>query len=165
MLWLYEHYQARQVREKIQHVLILEEAHNIAGRSASPVAGECIDCGPQCGRWSRCGGIGGRLGPQYGGLADFKPFEELKEAYGRQMEYWVKKMVAFINATEIAHRRGMLHRHDLFGHDFNVERAADFDDRANEAAPTEITMRKGLDPLLNAIGGAAGQSPRRLAGC
>jgi pyruvate formate-lyase/glycerol dehydratase family glycyl radical enzyme len=67
--------------------------------------GRCIDCGPGCGRWSRCGGIGGRLGPQYGGLADFKSFEELKEAYGRQMEYWVEKMVTFINATEIAHRR------------------------------------------------------------
>lgn len=34
MLWLYEHYQAKQVREKLQHVVILEEAHNIAGRQA-----------------------------------------------------------------------------------------------------------------------------------
>jgi hypothetical protein len=32
MLWLYEYYQARQARERLQHVLVVEEAHNIAGR-------------------------------------------------------------------------------------------------------------------------------------
>jgi formate C-acetyltransferase len=67
--------------------------------------GRCIDCGPGCVRWERCGAVGGRLGPRYGGLTDFKTFEELENAYARQTEYWVEKMVAFINATEIAHRR------------------------------------------------------------
>lgn len=33
MLWLYQYYQARQAREQLQHVLILEEAQNLAPRS------------------------------------------------------------------------------------------------------------------------------------
>jgi formate C-acetyltransferase len=67
--------------------------------------GRCIDCGPTCGRWSKCGGVGGRLGPQYGGLEDFKCIEDLMEAYNKQMIYWVDKMCSVINATEIGHKR------------------------------------------------------------
>jgi len=33
MLWLYQFYQARPVRERLQHVLVLEEAQNIAPRN------------------------------------------------------------------------------------------------------------------------------------
>jgi hypothetical protein len=33
MLWLYQYYQARQMREILQHVLILEEAQNLAPRT------------------------------------------------------------------------------------------------------------------------------------
>jgi len=67
--------------------------------------GRCLDCGPECTRWKKCGSIGKRLGPQYGGLKDFTCIEDLMEAYRKQMEYWVDKMVAVINATEIAHKR------------------------------------------------------------
>ena len=34
MLWLYQYYQARQTREHLQHVLILEEAQNLAPKEA-----------------------------------------------------------------------------------------------------------------------------------
>ena len=37
-------------------------------------------------------------------------------------------------AAEVAQQRGVLHRLDPFGYDFDVERAADFDNRANETA-------------------------------
>lgn len=67
--------------------------------------GRCLDCGSGCPRWQKCGGIGGRLGPQYGGLKDFSCIEDLMEAYRKQIEYWVDKMISVINATEIAHRR------------------------------------------------------------
>ncbi|HWQ40532.1 MAG TPA: pyruvate formate lyase family protein [Desulfosporosinus sp.] len=67
--------------------------------------GRCLDCGSGCPRWQKCGGIGGRLGPQYGGLNDFTCIEDLMEAYRKQMEYWVDKMVAVMNATEIAQKR------------------------------------------------------------
>jgi len=67
--------------------------------------GRCLDCGSGCPRWERCGSIGGCLGPQYGGLQDFTCIEELMEAYRKQTEYWVDKMVAVINAMEIGHRR------------------------------------------------------------
>lgn len=67
--------------------------------------GRCLDCGSGCPRWEKCGGIGGRLGPQYGGLKDFTCIEELMEAYRQQMEYWVDQMVSVINAMEIGHKR------------------------------------------------------------
>ena len=37
-------------------------------------------------------------------------------------------------------------------------------DRREDPAPTEMTMRKGLEPLLKAIDDAAVESPRRLTG-
>ncbi|MEN6460952.1 MAG: pyruvate formate lyase family protein [Syntrophomonas sp.] len=67
--------------------------------------GRCLDCGSGCPRWQKCGSMGGRLGPQYGGLKDFNCIEDLMEAYRKQMEYWVDKMVAVINAMETGHRR------------------------------------------------------------
>ena len=67
--------------------------------------GRCIDCHPECPRFSKCGAVGGRLGASTGSLLNFKSFDEVKKAYEIQMEYWVDRMVSFINATEIAHRR------------------------------------------------------------
>lgn len=67
--------------------------------------GRCVDCGPSCNRWSICGGVGDHLGPDYGGIDTYQSIEELKEAYRKQMEYWVAQMVSFINVTEIAHAR------------------------------------------------------------
>lgn len=67
--------------------------------------GRCIDCGPGCVRWSKCGSQGGKIGPSTGSLVDFKSFDEVKKAYEIQMDYWVNKMVTFLNASEIGHRR------------------------------------------------------------
>lgn len=63
--------------------------------------GRCLDCGPACGRWKVCGGIGKRLGPQHGSLKDCSSVEDLIEIYKKQMDYWVDKMVSVINATEL----------------------------------------------------------------
>jgi hypothetical protein len=38
MLWLYQYYQARQTREHLQHVLILEESQNLAPRTRESVS-------------------------------------------------------------------------------------------------------------------------------
>jgi len=44
MLWLYQFYQARQARERLQHVLILEEAQNLAPRTReSSAARDLVD--------------------------------------------------------------------------------------------------------------------------
>ena len=42
MLWAYEYLQARQVREKLQMVMFLEEAHNIAGRQGRQDSGSQV---------------------------------------------------------------------------------------------------------------------------
>jgi len=67
--------------------------------------GRCIDCGSECPRWEICGSIGERLGIRTGSLADFKSFEEVVEAYKKQLEYWVDKAVTFLNAADIVHNR------------------------------------------------------------
>ena len=36
-------------------------------------------------RWKVCGGVGRRLGPHTGSLAEFKSFDEVLEAYDKQM--------------------------------------------------------------------------------
>jgi len=67
--------------------------------------GRCIDCGPNCPRWSKCGAIGERLGIRTGSLADFKTYQEAQDAYSKQLEYWVKLAVTFLNAEDVVHSR------------------------------------------------------------
>ncbi len=67
--------------------------------------GRCIDCGPQCMRYNRCAGVGGSLGPRTGSLENYTSIEDVKKAYEIQMEYWVDRMVAFVNAIEMIHAR------------------------------------------------------------
>ncbi|MEI8120468.1 MAG: DUF87 domain-containing protein [bacterium] len=57
MLWAYEYYQARPVREQLQLVMFLEEAHNIAGRQGRDDSGSKIIV-DQMFRQSREYGIG-----------------------------------------------------------------------------------------------------------
>lgn len=66
--------------------------------------GRCIGCGSHCARWERCGGIGKRLGPETGSLADFTSFEQVLESYDRQMKYWVDRMVEGIEIMDRTHR-------------------------------------------------------------
>ncbi|TEB05716.1 4-hydroxyphenylacetate decarboxylase large subunit [Pelotomaculum schinkii] len=66
--------------------------------------GRCLECSSTCPRWEKCGSVGKRLGLQTGSLADFKTFDEVLEAYDRQMKYWCDRMVKFLNAIDIVHQ-------------------------------------------------------------
>ncbi|RPI90079.1 MAG: formate C-acetyltransferase/glycerol dehydratase family glycyl radical enzyme, partial [Spirochaetales bacterium] len=67
--------------------------------------GQCIGCGSHCMRWDKCGGIGKRLGPETGSLADFTSFEQVLDSYDKQMKYWTDQMVAGIEIMDIVHQR------------------------------------------------------------
>lgn len=67
--------------------------------------GRCVGCGQHCDRWTKCGGIGERIGPQTGMLTDFTYFEQVLEAYERQMDYWVDLMVRGIEVMDRVHQR------------------------------------------------------------
>lgn len=67
--------------------------------------GRCIGCAQHCERWEQCGGRGERLGPQTGKLADFSTFDQLLEAYDRQMAYWVDLMIRGIEVMDRVHQR------------------------------------------------------------
>ena len=66
--------------------------------------GRCLNCGDSCPRWDICGRTGQRLGLDTGSLADFTSFDQVLEAYDRQMEYWCDRQVALLNAVDIAHQ-------------------------------------------------------------
>ena len=55
--------------------------------------GRCVDCATTCPRFAVCAGAGSQLGLATGSLADFTSFEEVKEAYEKQMHYWVDRLV------------------------------------------------------------------------
>lgn len=62
--------------------------------------GRCMNCSSQCPRFAICGGAGKRLGLETGKLEDLKSFDELKEAYAKQLKYWVDRMVASIQVLD-----------------------------------------------------------------
>ena len=66
--------------------------------------GRCYNCGSQCPRWERCGGIGERLGLATGSLEDMTSFDQVLEAYDAQMKYWCDRQVAYLNAVDLAHQ-------------------------------------------------------------
>jgi len=66
--------------------------------------GRCFNCGPDCERWEKCGKVGDQLGLKTGSLADMKSFDEVLNAYDKQMEYWCDRQIAFLNAVDIAHQ-------------------------------------------------------------
>lgn len=66
--------------------------------------GKCIDCKAECPRYAKCCAQGG-LGLDTGSLATYKSFDEVKDAYEKQMEYWVKQMCSTITVMDIAHAR------------------------------------------------------------
>ena len=66
--------------------------------------GRCFNCGDGCPRWEKCGKTGGRLGLDTGSLEDFTSFDQVVEAYDRQMEYWCDRQAALLNAVDIAHQ-------------------------------------------------------------
>ena len=66
--------------------------------------GRCINCGPSCPRWSRCGAAGEHLGPDTGSLATFKNFDEVLASVDAQFEYWADQMCSSLNLIDLAHR-------------------------------------------------------------
>jgi pyruvate-formate lyase len=67
--------------------------------------GKCIDCDESCHRYDKCVGAGTQLGIKTGSLEDFKSFEDVKEAFDKQMEYWCDIMVRAINKLDLVHQR------------------------------------------------------------
>ncbi len=67
--------------------------------------GRCFNCGPGCMRWEKCGKTGGQLGLKTGSLADFTSFDQVLEAYDKQMEYWCDRQIALLNAVDLAHQQ------------------------------------------------------------
>lgn len=66
--------------------------------------GRCFNCSADCPRWADCGGKGEQLGLKTGSLEDFTSFDQVLEAYDRQMEYWCDRQVALLNAVDLAHQ-------------------------------------------------------------
>ena len=66
--------------------------------------GRCLDCGPHCPRWDKCGATGGHLGPDTGSLETYQTFDEVLESVDRQFDYWADQMCATMNIVDRAHR-------------------------------------------------------------
>ncbi len=66
--------------------------------------GRCLDCGPHCPRWEKCGALGKQLGPDTGSLDTYKTFEEVLESVDKQFEYWTDQMCSTLNVIDRAHR-------------------------------------------------------------
>ncbi len=66
--------------------------------------GQCIDCGAHCPRHATCAGAGSQLGIRTGNLSTFQTFEEVKDAYVKQMEYWVDRLVRSEICMDLAHQ-------------------------------------------------------------
>lgn len=68
--------------------------------------GRCFSCSAEtCPMYPICGGAGTHLGPDYGSLATYKNFDELVEAYDKQMKYWTDRMYTGIEAMDAAHAK------------------------------------------------------------
>jgi len=67
--------------------------------------GRCIDCGPACPRWAKCGALGKHLSIDTGSLETFTDFEQVLESYDKQMKFWCDSMVSCINKMDYAHQR------------------------------------------------------------
>ena len=67
--------------------------------------GRCIDCGPACPRWAKCGALGKHLSIDTGSLETFTSFDQVLESYDKQMKFWCDSMVSCINKLDYAHQR------------------------------------------------------------
>ena len=67
--------------------------------------GRCIDCGPACPRWAKCGAQGKHVSIDTGSLETFISFDEVLESYDKQMKYWCDSMISTINKMDYAHQR------------------------------------------------------------
>lgn len=67
--------------------------------------GRCIDCGPHCPRWEKCGMLGKHLSIDTGSLETFETFDQVLESYDKQMAHACDIMVSSINKMDLAHQR------------------------------------------------------------
>lgn len=66
--------------------------------------GRCLDCGPHCSRWEKCGALGEHLGPDTGSLENYESFREVLDSVDKQFEYWCDQMCGTMNIVDRAHR-------------------------------------------------------------
>ena len=66
--------------------------------------GRCLDCGPHCARWEKCGALGEHLGPDTGSLDTYENFDEVLASVDAQFEYWADQMCSSLNIIDKAHR-------------------------------------------------------------
>ena len=66
--------------------------------------GHCTDCSPKCPRFAKCAGAGSQLGLPTGYLSDMKSFDEVLEAFDKQMKYWIDRMVSSICTMDHIHQ-------------------------------------------------------------
>ncbi len=66
--------------------------------------GRCLDCGPHCARWEKCGAVGDHIGPDTGSLDTYKSFDEVLESVDKQFDYWCDQMCSSLNIIDKAHR-------------------------------------------------------------
>ena len=66
--------------------------------------GRCLDCGPHCARWEKCGAIGEQLGPNTGSLETYQSFDEVLESVDKQFKYWCDQMCSTMNIVDKAHQ-------------------------------------------------------------
>ena len=67
--------------------------------------GRCIDCSESCPFHAKCAGAGKCLGIDTGSIEDFTSFDQVLEAYDRQMAFWCDQMVSTINKIDLCHQR------------------------------------------------------------
>lgn len=66
--------------------------------------GRCIDCGPHCIRWEKCGALGKHLGPDTGSLETYRNMDEVQQSVDAQFEYWTNQMCSSLCVIDNAHR-------------------------------------------------------------
>lgn len=66
--------------------------------------GRCTECSSQCPRYTKCAAVGKSLGIDTGGLEEFTTFDQVLEAYDKQMEYWCNNMIAMLNKVDLVHQ-------------------------------------------------------------
>ena len=66
--------------------------------------GRCLDCGPHCARWEKCGALGEKLGPDTGSLETYQNFDEVLESVNQQFTYWTDQMCSSLCIIEDAHK-------------------------------------------------------------
>ena len=66
--------------------------------------GRCLDCGPHCLRWEKCGALGEHLGPDTGSLETYENTDQVLDSVDKQFDYWCDQMCATMNIVDRAHR-------------------------------------------------------------